>query len=70
MNILGIYCGYFWGHYKTGLFFIYFFSIWGGGGGSYLYILGFFLSVKVQNWGLLKLKKKIGMSDIPDYLGG
>ena len=73
MNILGINCGYFWGHFKTGLFFIFFFFFffffWWGGGVISMHFRVFFLSVKVHNWGLLKLKK-IGMSDIPDYLGG
>ena len=38
--------------------------------GSFLYILGLFLKVKVQNWGLLNFNYFFGMPDIPDIFLG
>ena len=63
--------GIFWGSSQLGFFF------GGGGRGSfilYIYFLGLFLKVKVQNWniflGVLYVKYFWGMPDVPViYLG-
>ena len=47
----------------------------GGGGGMgslvlYIYFLGLFLKVKVQNWRMLYVKYFWGMPDVPDIFLG
>ena len=54
---------FFWGHHNWTFF---------GGGGDwviniiYIYFLGLFLKVKVQNWRMLYVKYFWGMPDVPD----